>query len=118
MSGLSAAANHVQLGPPTPRSICPIGAPKVRQLEKQLHNSNLVERRQIAFKFHKMVLCGFVEDAELSKLSQMANDAQIFNIRASISLEWLNLEISNLMCASTMSMHKTRSKRRYPVQVT
>jgi len=40
---------------------------KVQELEKRLHHSNSAARRQIAFKFHKMVLCGTMEAAELSK---------------------------------------------------
>jgi len=66
MSGLSSVADPVQLGPQTLTSICPIGASKVRQLEKRLHHSNLAARGQIAFKFHKMVLCGSRKAAELS----------------------------------------------------
>jgi len=58
MSGFSSAADRVQLVPPTLRSICPIGAPKVRQLEKRLHRSNSAAHGQIAFIFHKMALCG------------------------------------------------------------
>jgi len=34
MSGLSSAADPVQLGPPNLKYICPIGDLKVRQLEK------------------------------------------------------------------------------------
>jgi len=68
MSGLSSAADPVQ-EPPTLRSICPTGAPKVRQLEKRLHRSNSAARGQIAFKFHKMVLCGCRKAAE-SKLTK------------------------------------------------
>jgi len=60
---------NVQLGPPTLRYICPIGAPKVRRLKKRLHRSNLAVRGQIAFKFLKMVLCGSQKAAELSKLT-------------------------------------------------
>jgi len=56
MSGLPAAANHVQLGPQTLRSICSIGALKVQQLKKRLHGTNLAACGQIA--------CGFVENAE------------------------------------------------------
>jgi len=61
-------ANRVQL-PPTLRSVVPIGAPKVRQLDKQLNGFNSATRRQIAFKFHNMVLFGTMETAELSKLT-------------------------------------------------
>jgi len=61
MFGFSSVAEFLQLGPPTPRSICPIVAPKVRQLEKRLHRFNLAERGQIAFKFQKIILCGTVE---------------------------------------------------------
>jgi len=61
MSGLLSAADAVQLGPPTLRSICPIGAPKVRQFEKRLHRSNSAARGQ------DCVLCGTVKAAELSK---------------------------------------------------
>jgi len=57
----------VQLGPPTLRFICPIGAPKVRQLEEWLHRSNSAERGQIAYKFHEIVLCVSLEAAESSK---------------------------------------------------
>jgi len=64
MYGLACAAHPVQLGPPTLRSTCPIGAPKVRQLEKRPHRSNSAERGQIVFKF-KTVLCRSVEDAKL-----------------------------------------------------
>jgi len=53
-------------GLPRLRSIVPIGAPKVRQLEKRLHRSNSAAREQTAFKFRKMVLRGSTEDAELS----------------------------------------------------
>jgi len=63
MSGLSSAADPVQQGPPTLTFICPIGAPKARQLEKRLHHSNSATRGRIAFKFYKMVLCGSVRGA-------------------------------------------------------
>jgi len=65
ISMLSSAADPVQLGLPTLRSIVPIGAPKVQQLEKRSHCSNSAAREQIAFKFRKMVLCGSAEAAEL-----------------------------------------------------
>jgi len=52
-------------GPPTLRSICPIGAPKV-QMVKQLLRSISAAQEQIVFKFHKMVLHGTMEAAELS----------------------------------------------------
>jgi len=64
---LSSAADHVQLGPPTLKSICPIWAPKVQQLEKRLHRSKSAARGQFAFKFHQMVLCGTMEATELSE---------------------------------------------------
>jgi len=54
----------------------------------------------------------------------MADDAQICNIRFPISLKRLNLETSNLVCASTSrsdfdSMQKTiGQRRRDPVYVT
>jgi len=67
MSGISSAANLVQQGPPTLRSICSVGIPKVRQLEKQLRRSDSAAREQIAFKFHKMVLCGSRKAADLWK---------------------------------------------------
>jgi len=89
--------------PPSPRSICPIGASKVRQLEKRLHRFNSSTREQIS----QDVLCGSRKAAELSNPlrveSKMANDAQIFNIRTQISLKRLKLETSNLVCASTTS---------------
>jgi len=62
MSGLSSAADPVHLGPPTLRSICPIGASKLRQLEKWLHHSNSATRGQIAI---TMVLLGSREAGEL-----------------------------------------------------
>jgi len=58
MSVLSSAADPLQLGPQTLRSIVSIGAPKVRQLEKRFGHSNSAARERIAFKFHKMVLRG------------------------------------------------------------
>jgi len=70
MFWLSSAAEPVQLGPPTLEIHLPIGAHKVRQLEKRLHRSNLATRGPIAFKFHKMVLCGTTEAVELSKLTK------------------------------------------------
>jgi len=57
----------VQLRPLTLRSICPVGGPKVQQLEKRLHCSNSAARGQLAFRFHGIVLYGTVEAAELSK---------------------------------------------------
>jgi len=67
MSGLSSDAKPVHLESPTLRSICPIGALKVRQLEKRLglHHSNSAARGQIAFKFHKVVLCRTLKASEL-----------------------------------------------------
>jgi len=67
MSGLSCAADAVHLGPRNLRNVCLKIAPKVRQLEKRLHRSNEAAGRQIAFKFHKMVLRGSKEEAVLSK---------------------------------------------------
>jgi len=67
MSGLSSAADTVNLLPPTLRNSCLKIAPKVWQLEKWLHRSNSAARGQIAFIFHKMVLRGSREEAELSK---------------------------------------------------
>jgi len=47
-----------------------MAALKVRQLKnKRLHFNLDAAREQIALKFHKMVLCGSVEDEELSKLN-------------------------------------------------
>jgi len=51
--------------------------------------------------------------------SKMADGSQIFNIWAHISLEWLKLDTSNFVCASTMrstydSMQKSRSKGTWP----
>jgi len=65
MSGLSSAADLVQLGPPTLRSICPVGATKARQSEEQLHHSISAARGHIAFIFHKVVLCGSRKATEL-----------------------------------------------------
>jgi len=48
------------------RSICQIGASKLRQLEEWLHCSISTVHGQIAFRFHKMVLCGGRKAAELS----------------------------------------------------
>jgi len=56
--GLLSVANRVQRRLPTLMSIFLIGVSEVRQLEKRLHRS---------LKFHKMVLCGTIEAAELSK---------------------------------------------------
>jgi len=53
----------------------------------------------------------------------MVDDAQIFNIRTPISLEWLKLETSSLVCVSTTrskfdSMQKVGQRGRDPVCVT
>jgi len=92
MFQLSSAAQPVHPEPPTLRSICPIGTPKVRQLEKRLHRSNSAARGQIAFKFRKMVFwhrrsCGIVK-------THLGSNP-IFNIPAPISFERLKLETSN-----------------------
>jgi len=65
MSEVLSAADPVQLGLPTLRSICPIWAHKARQLEKRFHRSNSAARGLTAFKFHKMVLPGSVKEAKL-----------------------------------------------------
>jgi len=67
MFGLSCAAEPMHLEPPNYRTICPVGAPKVLQLEKRLCHSNSATHGLIAFKFCKVVLCGTAEAAELSK---------------------------------------------------
>jgi len=64
---LSFAAVPLQQGPPTLRSIVPIGTPNVRQLEKRFHRSNAAVCGRIAFIFHKIVLRGSVTEAELWK---------------------------------------------------
>jgi len=80
-------------------------------------------RRQMTFKFHKVVLCGSRKTAKLGKPtkveSKMADDTQIFNIRTLISMEPLKLECSNLVYASTTRSNiwrhaKTRSKETWP----
>jgi len=70
MSMLSNVANPVQLWPPALRSIYPIGAPEVCQLERQLHRFNSAARGQIAFLFYKIVFCGSRKKAELWKPTQ------------------------------------------------
>jgi len=94
---------------------------------KTLHRSNSAARGQIAFKFHKMVLCGSTNAAKLSSPqkveSNMADDALIFNLRTSISLERLKLETSNLVCALTTirkfnGIQKLGQRGRDPVSVT
>jgi len=63
ISVLLSTAKSVQIRPPNLSAIVPIGATKVRHLEKRLHRS--AARGQIAFKFRKMALCGTVKAAEL-----------------------------------------------------
>jgi len=78
--------------------------------------SNSAARGQIAFKLHKMVLCGSMRNCQNSPRVEykMANDAQIFNIRDPISLERLNLVSSNLVRAST-TRKKLGQRERDPV---
>jgi len=98
-SVLSSAADPVQLGPLTLRSIVPNGTPKVRQLEKRLHRSILAARGHITFKCHIIsVAPGKLQHCEnpLRIEFKTADDAQIFNIQTPISLERLKLYGSNL----------------------
>jgi len=78
--------------------------------KKRLNSSNSAARGQIAFRFYKIILCGTVEAAELSKPTEdriqdggRVDDAQIFNIRAPISFERLKLETLNLVYASIIT---------------
>jgi len=98
---------------------CPNWGPKVRQFKKgyialtQPHVDRLRSNftRWYPAAAWKMRNCQNLASVE----SKMADDVQIFNIWTPISLKRLNLEISNLVCASTTmssfhGMQNTTSK--------
>jgi len=102
MSALSSAPDPEQLDSPIRRSICPIGAPKVRRLEKNGYidlSQPHVDRLHSKFTRWYSVAQEKLRNCEnpLRVESKMADDAQICNIRTPISLERLKLEPSNLM---------------------
>jgi len=105
----------------------PNWGPKARRLEKRFHRSNSAKGGQIELKFHRIVLRCSMKEMELKNPlrieSKMADDAQSFSIRTPISLKWLKLETSNLVCTSiTMcnldDMQKLSQRERGPVYLT
>jgi len=91
MSGLSSAADPLQPGPPSLRSFCSFRVPEVQHLEKWSHCSISAAWGEIALKFHKWYYVATLRNCQnpFWVESNMADDAQIFNIQTPISLEWL-----------------------------